>query len=193
MPGAKKPVAAVPGNDTSNLKLESIFSEDDISTRLDALADEISKSGLERMLIISVLTGSFVFAADLIRALYKVGVAPEVDFIALSSYRTSKVSSGTVEILRDVMLDVCGRNVLLVDDVLDSGRTLAFAKDLLAARGAKTIKTCVLLEKTVPRAVNISADFRAFECPDLFVVGYGMDVSYRLRELPFVGRVIEDA
>lgn len=192
MPGAKKPVAATTRDDASDLKLEQVFSEDDISKRLDALAGEISKSGLERMLIVSVLTGSFVFAADLIRALYKVGVAPEVDFIALSSYRTGTVSSGTVEILRDVMLDVCGRNVLLVDDVLDSGRTLAFAKDLLAARGAKTIKTCVLLEKTVPRAVNISADFRAFECPDLFVVGYGMDVSYRLRELPFVGRVIED-
>ncbi len=86
-----------------------------------------------------------------------------------------------------------GRNVLLVDDVLDSGRTMVFAKDLIAARGAKSIATCVLLDKVVPRAVNVAADFRAFECPDEFVVGYGMDVAHRYRELPFVGRVKQDS
>jgi hypoxanthine phosphoribosyltransferase len=87
-------------------------------------------------------------------------------------------------------LDVRGRNVLIVDDVLDSGRTLAFAKDVLSARGAATIRTCVLLDKQLPRAVNLVPDYRAFECPNEFVVGYGMDVAHRYRELPFVGRVV---
>ncbi len=115
---------------------------------------------------------------------------PEVDFLTLSSYRKSRVSSGKVEILRDLDLSVDGRNVLLVDDVLDSGRTLVFAKDLISARGAKSIHTCVLLDKKIPRAVNVEADFSAFECPNEFVVGYGMDVAHRYRELPFVGRVV---
>ena len=97
-----------------------------------------------------------------------------------------------MEILRDLDLDVSGRNVLIVDDVLDSGRTLAFAKDLLSARGASSLRTCVLLDKTVQRAVSVVADYRAFECPPVFVVGYGMDVAHRFRELPFVGRVIND-
>jgi hypoxanthine phosphoribosyltransferase len=83
-----------------------------------------------------------------------------------------------------------GRNVLIVDDILESGRTLAFAKDLVAARGAARVLTCVLLDKPVPRAAEIAADFRAFECPDVFVVGYGMDLAHRLRELPFVGRLV---
>ncbi|MBX9926800.1 MAG: hypoxanthine phosphoribosyltransferase, partial [Hyphomicrobiaceae bacterium] len=93
--------------------------------------------------------------------------------------------------LRDLDLEVRGRNVILIDDILESGRTLAFAKDLLAARGASRIFTCVLLEKKVERAVEVEADFCAFECPKVFVVGYGMDVAHRYRELPFVGHVAQ--
>lgn len=169
--------------------VEVILSADAIAARVDELAREIAAAGLERLLVVAVLKGSFVFSADLIRALYRAGLAPEVDFLTLSSYRKSRVSSGSVEILRDLDLSVEGRNVLLVDDVLDSGRTLVFAKDLIAARGARNVRTCVLLDKQVARAVSVRADFRAFECPDEFVVGYGMDVAHRYRELPFVGRV----
>jgi hypoxanthine phosphoribosyltransferase len=133
-----------------------------------------------------------VFAADLIRALHGVGLAPEVDFMTLSSYRKARTFGGQVSILRDMDLDVRGRNVLIIDDVLDSGRTLAFAKDLISARGAKVIKTCVLLDKQVKRAVHVEPDYCAFECPDTFVVGYGMDVAHRYRELPFVGRVVRE-
>ena len=170
-------------------KIEIIFSAAEISERLNTISQEINESGLHHLLIIAILKGSFVFAADLIRALHHVGIEPEVDFMTLSSYRSSKVSSGRVEILRDIELDVKGRNVLIVDDVLDSGRTLAFAKDLVSARGARTVKTCVLVEKECQRAVNVEADFVAFSCADIFLVGYGMDVSHRYRELPFVGRV----
>lgn len=168
-----------------------VFSAQEIAHRLEELAGEIAKRRINNLLVIPVLKGSFVFAADLIRALNRAGLAPEVDFLTLSSYKKSRTSSGQVAILRDLDLDVEGRNVLIVDDVLDSGRTLAFAKDLISARGAKSILTCVLLDKRVARAVNIEADFRAFECPDTFVVGYGMDVAHRFRELPYVGRMMD--
>ena len=175
----------------SDTELEVIFPPEAIAGRLGELAREIAGSQLDNLLVVAVLKGSFVFAADLIRALHAVGLEPEVDFMTLSSYRTAQVSSGQVSILRDMDLDVKGRNVLIVDDVLDSGRTLAFAKDLLSARGANVIKTCVLLDKQTQRAVNLEPDFCAFQCPDTFVVGYGMDVAHRYRELPFVGRVRE--
>lgn len=142
--------------------------------------------------MVAILKGSFVFAADLIRALHRVGLEPEVDFMTLSSYRRGTRSAGRVDILRDLDLDVRGRNVLIVDDVLESGRTLAFAKDLIAAREARRILTCVLLDKKVARAVSVEADLAAFACPEVFVVGYGMDVAHRYRELPFVGRVVRE-
>ena len=170
-------------------KVEVIFSPEDIDNRVRELAEEIRAAELDRLLVVAVLKGSFVFAADLIRALHDVGLSPEVDFISLSSYRSATQSSGRVEILRDVDLDVSGRNVLLIDDILESGRTLAYAKDLMAARGASSVTTCVLLRKKTRRAVAIDADFYAFDCPEVFVVGYGMDVAYRYRQLPFVGYI----
>jgi hypoxanthine phosphoribosyltransferase len=173
-------------------EVEIIFSAESIAARLEELAQEIRARNLERLLVVAVLKGSFVFAADLIRALHRSGIDPEVDFLTLSSYRKSKTSSGKVEILRDLDLTVEGRNVLLVDDVLDSGRTLVFAKDLISARGASEILTCVLIDKKVSRAVDVAADFSAFESDDEFVVGYGMDVAHRYRELPFVGRVTKE-
>lgn len=179
----------MPSDQTQVKPVEVIFSADQIARRLDELAGEIAALKLERLLVIAVLKGSFVFAADLIRALHKKGMAPEIDFLTLSSYKKSRESSGQVTILRDLDLEAGDRNILLIDDILESGRTLAFAKDLLAARGAKKILTCVLLEKQVPRAVEIEANFRAFACPEYFVVGYGMDVAHRYRELPFVGHI----
>jgi hypoxanthine phosphoribosyltransferase len=172
-------------------RIEVVFSAEAIASRIDETAKSIASAGLVRPLVIAVLKGSFVFAADLIRALHRAGMAPEVDFISLSSYRTATRSSGAVEIVRDVEMDVKGRDVLLVDDILESGRTLAFAKDLIVARGAARTLTCVLLDKAVPRAVDIVADHTVFQCPtDVFVVGYGMDLAHRFRELPFVGRLI---
>ncbi len=172
-----------------NGQVEVIFSPEEIATRIDALAAQIAEQKLERLLVVAILKGSFVFAADLIRALHRVGLEPEVDFISLSSYRKSTRSSGQVQILRDIEMDVKDRNVLLVDDILESGRTLAFAKDLVAARGAKRVLTCVLLNKPVRRAVQVEADLAAFECPNVFVVGYGMDLAHRYRELPYVGQL----
>ena len=172
-------------------RIETIFSADEIHDRLQSLAAEIAARAPKNLLIVPVLKGSFVFAADLLRALYAAGLAPEVDFLTLSSYRKSRSSTGQVSILRDLDLDVLHRHVILIDDVLDSGRTLVFAKDLIAARGAARVETCVLLDKKAPRAVSIEADYCAFACPNVYVVGYGMDVAHRYRELPFVGRLVD--
>jgi hypoxanthine phosphoribosyltransferase len=167
-----------------------LFSETEIAARIRELAREIAAHEPERLLVVPILKGSFVFAADLIRAMHRAKLSPEVDFMILASYRAAKQSSGKVDVLRDVETDVSGRDVLLVDDILESGRTLAYAKDLLAARGARKVLTAVLLEKPGHLAASIGADFRGFICPDKFVVGYGMDMGHRFRELPFVGYVV---
>ena len=177
---------------SSHETIEVVFSAESIARRIDELAQAIAGAKLEPLLVVSVLNGSFVFAADLVRALHRAGLSPEVDFMSLSSYRSATTSSGRVEILRDLEVDVAGRNVLIVDDILESGRTLAFAKDLITARGAARVLTCVLLDKPVPRAADIGADLRAFECPNAFVIGYGMDLAQRYRELPFVGRIVRE-
>lgn len=171
--------------------IEIIFPADAIDRRISALAGEIAATGLTDLLVVAILKGSFVFAADLIRALHHSGLSPEVDFITLSSYGKSTQSSGSVNILQDLDLDLAGRNVLLVDDILESGRTLAFARQLVLSRGAKSVATCVLLRKPVARAVAIEPDFHAFNCPPVFVIGYGMDAGYRYRQLPFVGCLTE--
>jgi hypoxanthine phosphoribosyltransferase len=174
---------------TVQRRIRVLYDEAAIAARNAALAQEIKLAEMKDMLVVAILKGSFMFAADLIRAMHKVGLAPQVEFIHLSSYRDAMVSSGQVEILRDVQSQVRGRDVLLVDDILESGRTLAFAKDLLAARGAARVLSAVLLEKPGKRAVHVAADFVGFRCPDYFVVGYGMDVAHSYRQLPFVGVV----
>ena len=169
--------------------VRTLFDEPAIARRNEELAKTIVAATAPDLLVVAVLKGSFMFAADLIRALHRQKATPQVEFIHLSSYGTGTVSRGSVAILRDIESDVAGRDVLLVDDILESGRTLSFAKDLLMARGARRVFVAVLLEKANKRAVSIQADFVGFPCPDLFVVGYGMDVAHNYRELPFVGVV----
>lgn len=168
-------------------KVQVLFDEAMIAGRIDAMAQTIGAQKPVDLLVVAILKGSFMFAADLIRALHRAGLSPHVEFMHLSSYREATVSSGHVVILKDVESDVRGRDVLLVDDILESGRTLAYAKDVLTARGAKQVATAVLLQKSDKRAVQIEADHVGFACPDHFVVGYGMDVAHAYRQLPFVG------
>jgi hypoxanthine phosphoribosyltransferase len=172
--------------------IEPLFTPEAIAKRNDELAAEIAKGPTKDLLVISVLKGSFIFAADLIRSLHHAGLAPEVEFITLSSYGKGTVSQG-VKIIKDIDSDVKGRDVLLIDDILESGRTLQFARDLMYERGASNVSIAVLLDKSVKRQENLDADYVGFECPDYFVVGYGMDVAYAFRELPFVGVVTGDA
>lgn len=172
--------------------IEPLFSAAVIAARNKELAADIALGPTDDLLVISVLKGSFIFAADLIRALHDTGLAPEVEFITLSSYGTGTQSRG-VKIIKDIDSDVRGRCVLLIDDILESGRTLRFAKELMYERGAHHVSIAVLLDKTVKRVEELEADYVGFQCPDYFVVGYGMDVAYAFRELPFVGIVVGDA
>ncbi|MBU2486685.1 MAG: hypoxanthine phosphoribosyltransferase [Alphaproteobacteria bacterium] len=172
--------------------IEPLFTPEMIAARNRAMAAEIAASPKKDLLVISILKGSFIFAADLIRALHDAGLEPEVEFITLSSYGRGTTSQG-VKIIKDIDSDVRGRDVLLIDDILESGRTLRFARDLMYERGANDVDIAVLLDKRSRREGSLDADYVGFECPDYFVVGYGMDVAYAFRELPFVGVVKGDA
>jgi hypoxanthine phosphoribosyltransferase len=169
--------------------IKTLFSAEAIAARIDQLAGDIAATKLEDLIVVAVLKGSFIFAADLIRALHRHGLTPEIDFIYLASYDGERISHGQVRVLRDMESDIEGRNVVIVDDIFDSGRTLAFAKASLVKRGAASVLTCVLVDKQVPRAAPIVPDFVGFSCPPVFVVGYGMDLHNRYRELPFIGEL----
>lgn len=174
--------------------IDVLFSASAIARRNLELAREISSHSYDDLLVISILKGSFIFAADLIRAMHDVGMAPEVEFMMLSTYGKG-TTAGETRLVRDVDSDVAGRDVLLIDDILESGRTLTFARNLFTERGAKSVSVAVLLDKRIKRDADtpVDAEFVGFECPDHFVVGYGMDVAHAFRELPFVGIVTGDA
>lgn len=167
--------------------IEILIADTEIARRVDALAGEISAAAPRDLLVVVILKGSFVFAADLVRALDRAGVEAQVDFMTLSSYGVETSSSGTVALTRDISEDVEGREILIVDDILESGRTLAFARDLLLQRGARSVRTCLLLDKSGRRAVEIEADFWGFRIGDRFVVGYGLDYAHHYRGLPHIG------
>ncbi len=176
----------------------------ELKNRVDELVEEIharclppqtgeaphEASAEHHLVIVGVLRGSFMFLADLVRALNRHQLHPRIDFMTLSSYGGGTRSSGNVRILKDVSVDLDGADVLLVDDILDSGRTLRFAVRHIENKGARRVLTCCLLDKPARRAVDIRADFRGFEIPDVFVVGYGLDYDSHYRELPYIGEVV---
>lgn len=164
-----------------------LFTAAEIRERLEAMSHEIANAMGMDFVIVCLLRGSFMFTADLVRELYALGVHPQIDFMTLSSYGKGTESSGKVVIGRDLNDDVTGKKVLVVDDILETGRTLNFALDLLKSRGAEEIKVAMLLEKPGKLAVDVKADFVGFSIPDKFVVGYGLDYANHYRELPFIG------
>ena len=164
-----------------------LHSDEEIKERLEGLAVEIAAAMPKDFLIVGLLRGSFMFAADLVRQLCAVGVHPQIDFMTLSSYGDDTKSSGDVKIGKDISEDVEGRDILIVDDILETGRTLQYAKELLGERGAKSIKVAMLLEKPGKLEAEVKADFVGFSIPDKFVVGYGLDYANHYRELPFIG------
>ncbi len=168
--------------------IEVLYSAEKISERNEEIALSVANASYRDLLVVAILKGSFIFAADLIRAMHQVGLSPEMEFISVSSYRTG-TQSGELKLLRDIETDVTGRDVLLIDDILESGKTLAFTRDLLLSRGANAVLLAVLLDKPFRRQIDIKADHVGFECPDVFVVGYGMDKAHAFRELPFVGKI----
>ena len=169
---------------------EILIDKGTIARRVDELVDDITEeTNSANLIVVGILKGSFMFLADLMRSFHRHDVHPRIDFLTLSSYGSATASSGTVEIIHDIREDTAGADVLLVDDILDTGRTLAFTKKLLLERGAKSVHTCVLLDKKEHRAVEFEADHAGFPIDDHFVVGYGLDYDNLYRELPHIAKV----
>ena len=167
-----------------------LITEDAIEERVDRLVTEmVDDCRVEDLVLIGILRGSFMFLADLVRALYRHGVHPRIDFMTLASYGAGTTSSGKVAVRKDISVDVDGAYVILVDDILDTGRTLDFAIRHLRGRNARSISTCVLLDKPERREIDCRADHVGFEIENVFVVGYGLDYDNCYRELPYIAKV----
>ncbi|MBF0428549.1 MAG: hypoxanthine phosphoribosyltransferase [Magnetococcales bacterium] len=170
-------------------EIETLFSEETIQERINALAAEIAPRLQADCIVVSLMNGAFIFAADLVRALSRLQIPLCLDFMVLSSYGSKTQSSGQIITRLECTQDLSQRQVLLVDDILDTGSTLAFAKQLLLNKGAGELLTCVLLDKPSRRTTEVSVDFVGFQIPNLFVVGYGIDYNQMFRELPFLGHL----
>lgn len=167
-----------------------VFTDRQIRARVDAMVLDLARDcRSENLVMIGILRGSFMFLADLVRDFYLHQMHPRIDFITLESYGAGTESSGQVKITKDLSVDVTDADVVLVDDILDSGRTLTFARNHLAQKGARSVKTCTLLDKPSRRAVPIEADYVGFTIDDYFVVGYGLDYDHHYRELPYLAKV----
>lgn len=176
--------------------VEPLFDEPAIAARVRELAEAISADLPPAFTLVALLKGAFVFAADLARELSRRGCAPRVEFMRVSSYGSGMESSGIVSLMGDAPEGVRGEPVLLVDDIQDTGRTLAYTRAFLVGRGAARVWTCTLLDKPSRREVKGGGgevDFVGFAIPDVFVVGYGIDYAERYRHLPFIGRVVPTA
>ena len=170
-------------------KITVLHSAEEIDARVRDLAREISNELPEDFVVLGLLKGAFVFVADLARAFHAYGRDPEIEFMRLSSYGLGKVSAGEVHLLGDVPTNLAGKTVLLVDDILDTGRSISYAIALLRQREVAEIKTCVLIDKPSKREVEVGVDFIGFSLPDVFVAGYGIDYAESYRCLPFIGHV----
>jgi hypoxanthine phosphoribosyltransferase len=170
-----------------------LFDEATIAARVDQLALAIRKDLPDPApVIIGLLTGSFIFLGDLVRALARLGVEPQVDFMAVSHYGASTESSGQVLVQKDTALDLTRRSVLIVDDNLDSGRTLSLVRDRLLVRRPSWLRACVFLDKPSRRIVPITADYVGFEVSDVWVIGYGLDAGGKGRALPYVAALTRE-
>ena len=162
-----------------------LFSEEQLKTRVAEIAAQIDKDyeGKEPLLI-SILRGSFVFMADLVRQIH---VPCTVDFMAVSSYGSGTVSSGQVKIVKDLSEPIEGKDIQVVEDILDSGNTLSYLLKLLEARHPASIRLCTLLDKPERRTKPVAVQYSGFSIPDEFVVGYGLDYDEKYRNLPYIG------
>jgi hypoxanthine phosphoribosyltransferase len=171
--------------------IEKLISAQDLHQRVIEMVDEIThKLDDKPLVIVGVLRGSFMFLADLVRELHPRSFHPQIDFMTLQSYGSATTSSGNVNITKDVTVSLNGMTVLLVDDILDSGRTLNFAIKHVLNKWASNVLSCCLLDKPERRVVKVTSDFIGFEIPDTFVVGYGLDYDSHYRELPYIGKVV---
>ena len=165
--------------------LKVLVTEEELKARIAELGAELyDRFQGKQPLFLGVLKGSFVFMADLVRACQ---LNSDVEFIAVSSYQNATVSSGRVQITHDLQQDITGRHLIIVEDILDSGNTLAFLKEYFLTKGAASITIVTLLDKPSRRVKAITADLAGFVVPDEFVVGYGLDYCQRYRNVPYIG------
>lgn len=161
-----------------------IFSKQEIADRVKALAQQISADYADKeLIIIGVLKGCFIFLSDLVRQL---NISVKIDFIRLASYGSGTVSSGAIKITKDIELDLQGKDVLIVEDIIDSGKTLSFLLDHLKSFGPKSVKICSFIDKTERREISIPIDYKGFKVKAGFLVGYGLDFDERYRTMPEV-------
>ena len=162
--------------------LHVLIPRGELATIVKELADRISSDyrGGD-LVLVCVLKGAFIFLSDLVRLLQ---IPVEIDFVRLASYGSKMKSSGTIELTKDIEISIKGKDVLVIEDIVDSGRTLHFLRDRLSASGARTVRICTLLDKKARREVEINADYVGKEIDDLFVVGYGIDFREAYRYLP---------
>ncbi|MBQ3519147.1 MAG: hypoxanthine phosphoribosyltransferase [Clostridia bacterium] len=166
------------------------YSEQQLQDKITEIGRQISEDYKDKnLMLVSVLKGSVVFMADLMRA---ITIPCEIDFMAVSSYGNKTDSSGTVRIIKDLDRDIAGYDLLIVEDILDSGMTLSYIKEILLARKPRSIRVCTLLDKPERRKSDIYADYSGFEVPNEFVVGYGLDFAQKYRNLPFIGVLKEE-
>ena len=165
--------------------LKVLITQDEIHARIQELGDRLYERFHDKNpMFVGVLNGCFIFMADLVRAAQ---LKSEGELIGLSSYKNATKSSGSVQITRDLQRDINGRDIIVVEDILDSGNTLAFLKDYMLAKGAKSITIVTLLDKPARREKAITADLAGFVVPDEFVVGYGLDYCQQYRNMPYIG------
>ena len=174
--------------DHSNYAIDEMISAKSIAARVEALAKEITANynDADKLVVVGLLRGSFVFIADLVREL-KMPV--EVDFLEVSSYGDAMTSSREVRILKDLRGEINGLDVLLVEDIVDTGHTMHHVQALLKSREPRSLEVCALLDKPSRREVEVDVRWIGLEIPDEFVVGYGIDYAQRNRNLPFIGKV----
>lgn len=165
--------------------LEVFYSEEQLKTRVKELGAAITKDYQGKApVLVSVLRGSYIFMADLTRS---IDLPCTVDFMSVSSYGKGTTSSGQVKILKDLSEPIEGKDLIIVEDILDSGNTLFYLRDVLTARKPASISICTLMDKPERRVKDIWADYVGFEVPDAFVVGYGLDYAEKYRNLPYIG------
>jgi len=167
----------------------TLISQEEIETKVIELAKKIEMDYKnQEVLIVGVLKGAFVFASDLVR---NINLDLSLDFIAVSSYGMSTESSGVVKINKDIEMDLTGKNVIIVEDIIDTGLTLKYIKEYLSGKNAKSVRICTLLDKPSRRKCNVDVDYVGFEIEDLFIVGYGIDCKEKYRNLPYIAYVQE--
>lgn len=163
---------------------KTLFTREEISKRVEELGKEVSQAYKDKdLVVVSLLRGSFVFTADLVR---EISIPVEVDFMTTSSYGDAEVSSGHVDIVHDIRSSIKGKDVLIVDDIIDSGYTLEKVVSHLKEKEPNSIKICVMLDKPERRKVDLSPDFVGFTIPDVFIVGYGLNYGSYYRNIPYI-------